>query len=77
MYLTFHFLYRIGYKKKQVEAEKDVWATSCLFTALKIRGNYIFSHQLLDIVNMLPRIDTSTKREHGTTIFIPFSVLLK
>jgi hypothetical protein len=29
------------------------------------------SHQLQAIVNMPPRTDTSTKREYGTTIFIP------
>jgi hypothetical protein len=38
---------------------------------LKIGGNYIISHELPAIVNMLPRTDTSTIREHSTTIYVP------
>jgi hypothetical protein len=38
---------------------------------IKDRGNYIFSHKLLFIVNMSSRTDTITKRENRTTIYIP------
>jgi len=46
---------------------------SCTIPTIFFIGNYLFPHELLVIVNMPSRIDTSTKREHVTTIFAHLS----
>jgi hypothetical protein len=42
---------------------------------VSFRSNYFFPHELPVIINIPPQIDTSTIREHSTTISVPLPPL--